>query len=81
MRLASRLAKKNLFQRMPTNFALFLANMNRRKHTSRYGWASLALIAADVVAISQYRGQWEALILLLPTVAAFALAIEVGKRI
>ena len=54
--------------------------MNTRRHTARYGWLSLALIAADVVAISQYRGQWEALILLLPTVSAFVLAIEAGKR-
>jgi hypothetical protein len=55
--------------------------MNTRRHTARYGWLTLALIAADVMAISHYRGQWEALILLLPTVAAFALAIEAGKRI
>jgi len=55
--------------------------MNTRRHTARYGWASLAFIAADVAAISQYRGQWEALILLLPTVAAFVLAVEAGKRL
>ena len=54
--------------------------MNTRCHTARYGWACLALIAADVVAISQYRGQWEALMLLLPTIAAFLLAAEAGKR-
>jgi hypothetical protein len=55
--------------------------MNTRRHTARYGWLSLALISADVIAISHYRGQWEALILLLPTIAAFLLAIEAGKRI
>jgi hypothetical protein len=54
--------------------------MNTRRHTARYGWLSLALIAADVVAISQHRGQWEALILLLPTASAFVLAVEAGKR-
>jgi hypothetical protein len=54
--------------------------MNTRRHTAWYGWACLALIAADVVAISHYRGQWEALILLLPIVSAFALAIEASKR-
>jgi len=55
--------------------------MNTRRHTARYGWLTLALIAADIMAISHYRGQWEALIILLPTVSAFALAIEAGKRI
>jgi hypothetical protein len=54
--------------------------MNTHRHTARYGWLALALIAADVVAISHYRGQWEALILLLPTIAAFLLTIEAGKR-
>ena len=54
--------------------------MNTRRHTARYGWVSLALIAADVVAISQYRGQWEALMLAIPTAAAFWLAAEAGKR-
>jgi hypothetical protein len=54
--------------------------MNTRRHTARYGWLSLALIAADVAAISHYRGQWEALILLVPIVSAFTLATVVAKR-
>ena len=54
--------------------------MNRRRHTASIGWLSLGLIAADLVAISHYRGQWEALIFLVPTGAAFWLAAEAGKR-
>lgn len=55
--------------------------MNTRRHTARYGWLTLALIAADVMAISQYRGQLEALILLVPTVAAFVVAAIAAKRL